>query len=548
MPSYLTMTDGLGNVKKVELEKPLYTLGRQADNDIQVLGVSVSRRHAEIVLEGNEYFLIDRESKAGCYVNEEKVTRHRLRHGDRIQLGARREHEIQFLDSRFEGEADSALRSSYSVSSQAVNARAELQNLARFLEVNQALKISLPIDEVLRLIVDAAIEITRAERGALMLREDGGQLEFRVARDRERRTLTGAEFPMSRTALEQVYREGRSLILAGAADGSGPVGSESVMRLDLRTIVCIPLIRFQMLERSEATGMHMRESIGVLYVDSRQAVSTLTRASVTLLESLAFEASKALESVRLIQQEEEKRRIEQELATAREVQDALLSTSHVDSDYAEIAANSIPCRFVGGDFFDLFPMDRDRVAFVLGDVSGKGIPAALLAAMAQGALNTHIRSGQPLAAVVADLNQLLLAKSPSWRFITLFCGTLEREGRFVFVNAGHYPPMLLRRTGQLELLISDSMVVGAWAPAIYSEIETRLLPGDVLVAFTDGVTEAAATSGEMFGDERLEASLRSAAGLDPVQIRDQLLAEVARFTHQAPQHDDITVVVLKMKN
>lgn len=546
MPSYLMMTDGLGNVKKVELEKPLYTLGRLADNDIQVLGITISRRHAEIVLQGDEYFLVDRESTAGCYVNEEKITRHRLRHGDRIQLGARPEHEIQFLDSRSEGEADSALRSSYSISSQALNARAELQNLARFLEVNQALKISLPIDEVLRLIVDAAIEITRAERGALMLREEGGQLEFRVARDRERRTLTGAQFPISRTALDQVYREGRSLILAGA-DDAGPVGSGSVMRLDLRTIVCIPLIRFQMLERSEATGMHVRESVGVLYVDSRQAVSTLTQASVTLLEALAFEASKALESIRLIQQEEEKRRIEQELATAREVQDALLSTSHVESDYAEIAANSIPCRMVGGDFFDMFPMDRDRVAFVLGDVSGKGIPAALLAAMAQGVLNAQIRSGQPLAAVVANLNQLLLAKPFSWRFITLFCGTLEREGRLVFVNAGHNPPMLLRRTGEVELLKSDSMVVGAWESVVFNDIETRLFPGDVLIVYTDGVTEAGAPSGEMFGDGRLEGCIRSVAGLDAVQIRDRLLADVACFTQQAPQRDDITVAVLKMK-
>src|SRR5512144_3313352 len=98
MPSYLLMTDRLGNVKEVELDKPFYTLGRLADNDIQVLGVSVSRRHAEIVLEGDEYFLIDRESTTGCYVNEEKVTRHKLRHGDRIQLGGRPEYEIQFLD------------------------------------------------------------------------------------------------------------------------------------------------------------------------------------------------------------------------------------------------------------------------------------------------------------------------------------------------------------------------------------------------------------------------------------------------------------------
>jgi len=547
MTAYISMDDGLGNVKRLDLRKPVTTLGRQADNDFQVLGASVSRRHAEIVLEDGAYFLIDKQSKTGSFVNDEPTSRHRLRHGDRIRLGAGREHEIQFQEEGRVVQSEPTVRPSPSIVASAAHAHAELQNLARFLEVNQALKISLGIDDVLQLIVDAAIEITRAERGAILLRDDKGNLELRVARDCDRRTLAKADIPMSHTVLEQVYRGGRSLILAGVADGVGPIGSESIMRLDLRTIVCIPMVRFQMSARGDSTGLHTRETLGVLYVDSRQAVSTLTKASVTLLETLAFEASKALESVRQMELEAEKKRLDQELEMAREVQDALLGASFIDTPTAEIQASSTPCRFVAGDFFDLFNLGNGRVAIVLGDVSGKGIAAALLAAMAQGVLRTEFDAGLPTANSVNALNRLLIAKSSSWRYLTLFCGILEPDGRFEFVNGGHCPPLLIRATGEVEQLFSGAAVVGILEAATYSTTELRLNPGDVIVAVTDGVTEATGTSGEMFGDERLEGLVKSVSGLDAPAILAAVLKAVADYSRGAPQHDDITVVVLKMK-
>ena len=546
IPAEIVVTDRLGNSKHVKLTKPIFRVGRHADSDLQVLGPSVSRFHAQILFEDGTFCLVDTESKTGTFVNGKRILRHELRDQDRIRLGEDQEQEIQFIDRR--DPAKAARESSSGKTPQPIHAHTELQNLARFLEVNQALKISLPIGEVLQLIVDAAIEISHAERGALLLRNEAGILEFKVARDLCRQTLSSESFPLSRTSADQAYREGRSIITFVGEGEDRPVGSESVVRLDLRTIACIPLQRFRMGERPEATGVFQRDMLGVLYVDSRKATGSLSKASVGLLESLAFEAAKALESVRLMQQEEEKRRLEQEIAMAREVQISLLITSTLETEYMEAAAQSLPSRYVDGDFYDLFKLDDGRCAIVLGDVAGKGIAAALLASMAQGVIQAQLSADHSLAATVAGLNRLLTSKFSTCKFITLFCGILDAQGNFVYVNAGHGPPIFLRANGERETLSAQSMVVGAFGFAAYSEGTARLMPGDVLVTYSDGVTEAMELSEEMFGEQRVLDAVRACAGLSAIQIRDQVLQRVAAFTHgQMQQYDDITVLAVRMK-
>lgn len=539
-PVRLLVTDRLGNIRNIELDKPVFTIGRHADSDLQVLGPSVSRRHAEIVREGDDFFLVDKDSKSGSYIDGQKVDRRRLAHGNLIGIGPSPELEIRFVDLECgEGAQNQA-------AAQHFRARDELENLARFLEVNQALRISLPIDEVLCLIVDAAIEITQAERGALMLRDDSGRLELRVARDCRRSTLPSASFVISRTAAEEAFRTCRSVVV-GPNQGDALVqGAPSVMALELRTIVCIPLVRFRMGERGDATAVHVREVIGVLYVDSRHAAGGLSKASISLLESLAFEISKALEAVRLMQEEEVKRRLEQELAMAREVQLALLTSSSLDSGRVEMAAHSVPSRYVDGDFYDLFTVPGGQAVAVLGDVSGKGIAAALLAAMAQSVIQVQLAAGHSIAAAVKTLNHLLVQKSAPSKFITLFCAALAGDD-LTFVNAGHNPPLLLRAGGEHEYLSSQAMVVGAFDFASYSDGHVRLHSGDILVASTDGVTEAVGSSGEMFGEPRLLETVRGAAGQGAASIRDRIFEEVAAFTRGRPQDDDITVIVMKMK-
>jgi serine phosphatase RsbU (regulator of sigma subunit) len=553
-PAQLKIVNRFGATRFLALTKPVFTIGRKAENDLQLLSDTVSRQHAEIVYEDDVYYLVDIGSKRGTFVNEQRVERCALQHLDRLLIGGDEDQQIVFLDDTVERASaifDSNPRLTLTPPLQdrdrITSANEELQKLSRYIEVNQAFKFSLTPDDVLLLIVDAAIEITGAERGFLMLRNEAGDLEFKIARDNSRNSLVGNVFEMSRSVVEEAFKQNRSVIINDSSESAALFARESVRSLDLRSIACIPLRSFQMSENMDATTMLKRDVIGVLYVDSHVVGGTLTQTSLRLLESLAFEATKSLENVRLLHEEQEKKQIEQELGMARQVQVALSPTAFKVPDHFEIAAHNIPSRYVGGDFYEFIPLKDGRSAFALGDVSGKGVAAALLAAMAQGALQAQFVSNLPLTEVITSLNKALVQRSASNRFITLFCAVLDRDGHFTYINAGHNLPILARTTGETEMLTTKSVLLGAFDFVEYKPRQTRLAPGDVVVMYTDGVTEAVNADNQMFGDERLEKLVKESVSLSAEEIKQRILDEVLSFTRGLPQGDDITLIVLKMK-
>lgn len=551
----LKIINRFGVTRFLPLGKPVFTIGRKAENDLQLLSDTVSRQHAEIQYENETYFVVDVGSKRGTYVNDQRVERCALHHQDRLRIGGDDEQQIIFLDDTVEN-ASAIFNSSPNLTlsqpskdrTPTASANEELQKLARFVEVNQAFKFSLTPDDVLLLIVDAAIEITQAERGFLMLLNAEGNLEFKVARDRNRNSVIGNEFEMSRSVVEESFKQNRSVIINDSKVTMAGLPRDSVRNLSLRSIACIPLRRFQMTENMDTTTILKRDVIGVLYVDSSVSGGMLTQTSLKLLESLAFEATKSLESVRLMHEEAEKKNLELELGMAREVQIALLPSAIKALDHFEVAAHNIPSRYVGGDFYDLVPLKDNRFVFVLGDVSGKGVAAALLAAMAQGALQVQFASNLPLTDVINSVNKMLAHRSESNRFVTLFCAVLDREGHFTYINAGHNLPILARASGETEMLTTKSVLLGAFDFIEYKPLQTRLKPGDVVVIYTDGVTEAVNNDNEMFSDERLEELVKASVHLSAEQIKQRILDEVLSFTRGLPQGDDITLVVLKLKN
>jgi serine phosphatase RsbU (regulator of sigma subunit) len=555
-PAQLKIINRFGVMRYLPLNKSIFTIGRKAENDLQMLSDTVSRQHAEIVYEDDNYYLKDIGSKRGTFVNDQRIERCALQHQDRIRIGGDDDQQIVFLDDTVE-RASAIFDSSPQLTlsrlspqddrSRAASANEELQKLSRFIEVNQAFKFSLTPDDVLCLIVDAAIEITQAERGFLMLRNENGDLEFKVARDRERNWLVGNEFAMSRSVVEEAFKQNRSVIINDSLESISQFARESVRNLDLRSIACIPLRRFQMSENMDATTVLKRDVIGVLYVDSHVIGGSLTETSLRLLESLAFEATKSLENVRLMHEEQEKKQLEQELGMARQVQVALSPTAFKQPEYFEVSAHSIPSRYVGGDFYDLIQLKDWRSVFALGDVSGKGIAAALLAAMAQGALQAQFVGNLPLTEVIASLNKVIVQRSASNSFITLFCAVLDPQGNFTYINAGHNLPILARRDGGTEMLTTKSVVLGAFDFAQYQPRQTQLMSGDIVVIYTDGVTEAVNTKNEMFGDERLEELVKKNVHLSAEELKNRILDEVLSFTRGLPQGDDITLIVLKMK-
>jgi len=548
----LKIISQFGVTRMMPLSKPVFSIGRKAENDLQLLSDSVSRLHAEIVYQDDSYYILDIGSKRGTWVNDQRVQRCELQHLDRIRIGGDEDQQIIFLDDSVE-HASAIFDSSPSLNlSEQINTRSrdasaneELQKLSRFIEVNQAFKFSMTPDDVLCLIVDAAIEITGAERGFLMLRNTKGDLEFKVARDRGRNWLVGNEFSMSRSVVEDTFKQNRSVIITDVGDGANDMPRQSMRHLELRSIACIPLRRFQMSENMDATTVLKRDVIGVLYVDSQVAAGPLTETSVRLLESLAFEATKSLENVRLMHEEQEKKSLEHELNTARQVQISLSPTGFRNPHGFRVSAQSIPSRYVGGDFYDLIQLPDDNAVFVLADVSGKGIAAALLAAMAQGALQVQFHGGQPLSVVISSLNRLLVQRSASNKFITMFCATLDPDGNFTYINAGHNPPILVRTDGSIETLTTRSVVLGAFDFAEYHQRETRLYEGDIVVMYTDGVTEAVNHENEMYGEERLMRLVSENAGISADGIKLIILEDLIGFTSGLPQGDDITLVVLK---
>src|SRR5262245_38828760 len=310
-PARLKIVNRFGVTRSLPLGKPVFTIGRKAENDLQLLSDSISRQHAEIVYEDDAYYLVDIGSKRGTFVNGEQVVRCALQHLDVIRIGGDEEQQLTFLDDTIERASaifDSSPRLALTQQADRVtSANEELKKLARFIEVNQAFKFSLTPDDVLCLIVDAAIEITQAERGFLMLRNEAGDLEFKVARDDNRRWLQGSDFAMSRSVVEEAFKQSRSVIINDSREPALGYARESVRSLDLRSIACVPLRRFQMTENMDTTTVLKRDAIGVLYVDSHVIGGTITETSIRLLESLAFEATKSLESVRLMHEEQEKK-------------------------------------------------------------------------------------------------------------------------------------------------------------------------------------------------------------------------------------------------
>jgi predicted ester cyclase/serine/threonine protein phosphatase PrpC len=263
-----------------------------------------------------------------------------------------------------------------------------------------------------------------------------------------------------------------------------------------------------------------------------------------LLLQLAGDAGPATKGPQLYREMLERTRQEHELKIAGEIQRALAPERHHTAAGFEIAAASVPCRAIGGDFFDYFDLPNAAFGFALGDVSGKGPPAALLAAEIQGILAAHSYSGSTPADTLARINDVLTRRPIDARFATVWYGVLSSAGCLTHCNAGHNPPLLVGRHG-FRRLDRGGLIVGAFKQATFEEETVQLDPGDVLVVFSDGITEALNTDGEEFGEERLLSCVKDNLELAPTALLERLLDTVHQFTTGAAQNDDVTLLVLR---
>ncbi len=527
----LIVRDASGR-RTILLDQRVLTFGRRSESDVRLVGADVSRLHAEISAGDGRFRLKDCGSRFGTYVNGQRVDEHDLQPGDVMRFG-----QADDMDVTYVVDVD--------VERSTMAAVSDLRQMATLLEGLRALGSGRVLDDVLTLVLDSAIEVTGAERGFIMLAGPDQPLEFKLARARGKKTLPGRTFEMSQKIPERVFATGQQEIVEDLQEAAMAQAHMGTVALGIRHVLCSPLRLVRYVERAEQS-LGDQATIGVLYLDNRVPGSLRSASTRAALETLSAEAALAIENARLYRAALDKARYEQELNLAASIQHAMLPAENRAGPFFAAAAASVPCRAVGGDFFDYADLPAGAFGFILGDVAGKGPSAALLAAAMLGMFSAEAAYQSGAATLVARLNLGLLRRAIEARFLTTFYGILGAGGALLYCNAGHNAPILLSARGARRL-DTGGVVLGLFAHASFDEETVQLEPGDVVVAFSDGVTEACNAAGEEFGDDRLIACVTAARHESPRVLVARLLATLRTYCGDTPQSDDITVVAVKYR-
>jgi len=549
-PASLVVVDPNGHRSRAPIDTLPFRIGRQPEGELIIRDSRVSRLHARIVVEEGQYVLEDCGSLHGTFVNGIRVTRQALHNSDKIDFGIQDSYQLIFA---LDGAELKKLMEQMAVSEKAPAAPhgvgGNLAKLRAILDLARTLQSSLSIDDVLTSVVDTALAITGAERGFLLLRSGQG-LETRVARHRHGRKLKESDLRVPRELIHRALQHRREMLTMNfdptSADETRP--QSSIVDLELRSVVCVPLVRIRTGEGDTTNVLSAGgETVGVLYMDSRVAAADMAGGNRELLQTLAIEASTVLENARLLEEERAKHRMEEELRLARTIQQSLLPGRLPSEGWMAASGSSVASHEVGGDYFDVTPVNQHCWSAVVADVSGKGVSSALLASLLQGALIASTDHADALARRIERLNRFLLDRTGGEKYATVFYSLLDRDGRLHYVNAAHCPPLVVRRDGVQAELDATGMPVGLMEEAVFAVAEEKLGPGDKVIIYTDGVTEAQNTGGEFFGKRRLRDLAAAHAGSSCAAMHDAIQEAVAAFTEGATQSDDITVVVLEFR-
>ena len=539
------------------------TIGRSARNDLCIPDPFASRVHAEVRHEGDEYFLHDLGSANGTLYNgsvvESPVT---LLRGGRIQIG---ETEIVFNDGPYPlssgatmitdnsesiPEATIALSSadrttsglfeaiegartqSDAAESAAKPVARQTDLLALISKVGVALLASVTLNETLEQIVSLVFEAVPADRSMIMMRDEKNpDLKVAVARLRDRAGDVG-EIRISRSVMEEVVTNGKSVLTSDAQADPRFMGG-TVMLQGVRSVLAVPL----------GVGENV---FGIIYADSPLAEGRFTEDHLKVLTTLASVAAIRVENARLMEERIERERLEREQQVASEIQHRFLPAAAPQVAGYELQGISFPCYEIGGDYYDFIERTDGKLVVALGDVSGKGTAAALLMSSLHAAVHAQADIHNSLVKTISAVNRYLVESIPPNRFVTLFYAELDPEkGSLSFLNAGHNPPLIVHAGGTMEQLAAGGLPLGIMPNADFREGRTRLHPGDVLVIYSDGVTEAVNPKGEEFGPTRLYEVVARNIDSSAAGIRDRIEAALTKFCQGTPAADDITLVIVK---
>jgi phosphoserine phosphatase RsbU/P len=541
-----------GARKYVRVTQTPFLIGRGAEtgNHLQLTDRRISRNCAAIVVEANKYYLEDRGQRRGLFVNGEKVESRALNDGDVITFGLEDSYQMMFrAASGTSEESIPQLLTRIDHMTSAESTGGGLKKLNVLLEATALLHSQLPLDSVLAKMIDHAVAVTDADRGLLLEAEEGRieSLKVRLARRTGAQRLPPESMAPSGTAIQLAVKQQSPVITEDLAQAEMNLqAAASIVAQGLRAVVVIPLYATSRAS-SEGSAANMRrgEFLGVLYLDSKRptAFSKLDR---QILDALAADAASILDNARLVEKERERQMLEQQIAIARDIQQALLPKNFREYPFLSVSGVNFPCLSVGGDYFDVFPLDDKRTAFLLADVSGKGLGAALLTTMLQGALSGMTLGTDP-ARVFNHVNRFLCDHAEVGRYATMFFGILDDAGRLEFINAGHPSPILIRKDTVEEAFTEGSFPVGLVPEAEFTTTTLQLQPNDTMVLFSDGVTEAMDPEEELYGVPRLRGVLQGKPDMQLDEIQKAILESVENFARGARQADDLTLLLVRYR-
>ncbi len=278
----------------------------------------------------------------------------------------------------------------------------------------------------------------------------------------------------------------------------------------------------------------------MLYLDSRAAQADLSAGNRELLQTLALEASTILENARLLEEERHRVKLDEEMSIARGIQQSLLPRILPTDAWFSVCGSSQPAAQVGGDYFDVRPADNGGWSIVVADVSGKGVSSALMASLLQGAFIAAHHRPEFMVDHLVRVNRFLLERMEGEKYVTVFYAILQKDGLLHYANTGICPPAVVRKNGQIERLESNGMPLGLFEEATYEVATLRMEPGDVIVAYSDGVEDSRNVAGDSFGKVRVREALM--LGGTPNELHVRLRDAAVRFAGDAPPADDLTVV------
>ena len=548
MPREILIQGSDGQSKTYQLTGDRITLGRSSTTELCFAeDAGLSRQHMALEREGDEWYVQDLGSKNGTQVNNIPLKgKLKLKSGDRITAG----HLVIIYDDHTATPAAASAAAagavvfyetpeseSPSTSTVVTSLEGALSNqtiakessrgaaqVKALIHAGQELATNRPLTDLFKKILDLSIEAVGAQRGVLMTVE-GERLVVRANK--------GEGFRISSAVRDRVLKEKTSLLVRDTQMDDAFRERLSIVEQKVRTLMAVPL-------------QTKDQIIGLIYLDSPFFVREFTLEDLNLLTVMANTAAIKIEQARLVEVEQMERLLARDLDQAAGIQRGFLPSSPPEVPGADIAGYNAPCRTVGGDYYDFFSYENGRVAMVLGDVSGKGMPASLMMMQLQGRVQVLTDEPEDLGATMTRINKITCAKCPSNRFITFFfCIMDPRTGGLAYANAGHNPPFMVRANGEISMLPGGGPPLGIVPSATFDEHRCEMNHGDTLVLYSDGVTEAQSPNEEEFGEDRFEALLRANRDKSAQEMVTTVNAALTEWAAGGAPADDITMVVAK---